>query len=400
MLKEKFIIFFILFVLIKCSVYAGNFVIIKAKKGDSIYGLLNKYKLNTFEQALNDIKIVNAKNLTKDNGLFIDEYYILPIQIVKFDGKTIRSSTKIKDFGLAKKIEEYNIDIQNSGLKDNYKKTMELWIPIYLYKIYDYDTSIQKQEIIKNQNVDFKDKNNYEFFKEKVNVKNHKLKGYIFYLISGHGGPDPGAIGYRDSVELNEDEYAYDITIRLAKKLVESNAKVYMIVQDTLDGIRNDKFLKDTNSELLINGDSISSIQLTRLKQRTDLVNKYVIENNEKKVKKQFLLELHVDSRVEDQRIDIFFYHRSNCQQSKNLCNSLYNTINRKYKKTQPGRDYFGTISTRDLYTLRNTNITAAYIELGNIQNPKDQLRFIRADNRQAIANWLYEGIINNIYIK
>ena len=99
--------------------------------------------------------------------------------------------------------------------------------------------------------------------------------------------------------------------------------------------------------------------------------------------------------RVEDKRIDIFFYHRNGCRQSEKFCQSLYNTINHKYKKNQPGREYCGTISARDLFTLRNTTIPAAYIELGNIQNPKDQLRLIRHDNRQAIANWLYEGIIN-----
>ena len=31
---------------------------------------------------------------------------------------------------------------------------------------------------------------------------------------SGHGGPDPGAIGIYQGRQLHEDEYAYDIILR------------------------------------------------------------------------------------------------------------------------------------------------------------------------------------------
>lgn len=393
-IKLRYIIIIFLF-LCKNALYADEFVIVTAKSGHSIYSLFNKYSLNN--KLLNEFKNVNSKNINKDDGLLIGKNYALPIQVVKFDGKTIRSSIGITDFDLAKKIEDYNITIQNKGLKDDYKTSRILWIPLDLYRVYAYNNTINFNTATvsnKDNAANKKTDVSYNFLKEKIKVKNNKLKGYVFYLISGHGGPDPGAIAFRDSVELHEDEYAYDVTIRLAKKLIESNATVYMIVQDSIDGIRNDKYLANTNnSEFLINGDTISSIQTIRLKQRTDLVNKYVEQN--KNIKKQFLLELHVDSRVEDKRIDIFFYHRNGCRQSEKFCQSLYNTINHKYKKNQPGREYCGTISARDLFTLRNTTIPAAYIELGNIQNPKDQLRLIRHDNRQAIANWLYEGIIN-----
>jgi N-acetylmuramoyl-L-alanine amidase len=34
------------------------------------------------------------------------------------------------------------------------------------------------------------------------------------------------------------------------------------------------------------------------------------------------------------------------------------------------------------------------FIELGNIQNFKDQQRILTPNNRQAIANWLTDGLI------
>jgi len=46
------------------------------------------------------------------------------------------------------------------------------------------------------------------------------------------------------------------------------------------------------------------------------------------------------------------------------------------------------------LHMLRETKPTSIYIELGNITNPKDQKRIIWTNNRQALANWLYEGIV------
>ena len=43
---------------------------------------------------------------------------------------------------------------------------------------------------------------------------------------------------------------------------------------------------------------------------------------------------------------------------------------------------------------LRETKVPSVYIELGNIRNAFDQQRIIVESNRQAIANWLLEGIL------
>ena len=63
-------------------------------------------------------------------------------------------------------------------------------------------------------------------------VTSSDLKGACFYLVSGHGGPDHAAIGDMGSHELHEDEYAYDIMLRLARNLLTRGAKVHIIIQD------------------------------------------------------------------------------------------------------------------------------------------------------------------------
>ena len=57
-------------------------------------------------------------------------------------------------------------------------------------------------------------------------VTSSRLAGACFYVVSGHGGPDPGAIGRVGKHELHEDEYAYDIALRLARNLMQEGAEV------------------------------------------------------------------------------------------------------------------------------------------------------------------------------
>lgn len=90
----------------------------------------------------------------------------------------------------------------------------------------------------------------------KVRVTGNRLKGACFYVVSGHGGPDPGAIGKIGNVELHEDEYAYDVALRLARNLMEEGAKVYIIIQDAKDGIRDDRYLNNSKRETCM-GDAI-----------------------------------------------------------------------------------------------------------------------------------------------
>jgi len=35
-----------------------------------------------------------------------------------------------------------------------------------------------------------------------------------------------------------------------------------------------------------------------------------------------------------------------------------------------------------------------AFIEIGNIQNEKDQKRIVVPENRQALAKWISEGVL------
>ncbi len=223
-------------------------------------------------------------------------------------------------------------------------------------------------------------------------IESDKLKGACYYLVSGHGGPDPGAIGTYENHKLCEDEYAYDIMLRLARNLRIHGAKVHIIIQDPDDGIRDDKFLNYDNHETCM-GDPIPLDQVQRLKQRSDKINEL-----DKQAKESYRrsIYLHLDSRSNRKQIDVFFYHFPGSVKGLQLANALRNIFDEKYKRHQPARGFTGTITERNLYVLKATNPAAVFIELGNIQNWRDQQRFILENNRQAVANWLMEGCIND----
>lgn len=222
--------------------------------------------------------------------------------------------------------------------------------------------------------------------------KSERLTGTVYYLISGHGGPDPGAIENHGGKIIAEDEYAYDVTLRLARELLSHGAKVFIIVRDEDDGIRDQRTLEIDRDEVVYPDKKIPRGQLDRLKQRVEAVNKLYLQHTGRY---QRLIVTHVDSRSEGENIDVFFYHHKKSEKGKALAESIHDTFRTKYKKYQPNRDYFGTFSDRSsLYMVKNTLPAMAYIEIGNIRNEKDQRRILDPDNRQALAKWIAEGAL------
>ena len=227
---------------------------------------------------------------------------------------------------------------------------------------------------------------------EQVRVSGNRLKGACFYVVSGHGGPDPGAIGKVGGVELHEDEYAYDVALRLARNLMEEGAKVYIIIRDAKDGIRDARYLNNSKRETCM-GDEIPLNQVARLRQRCIKINEFYRKDRKNYTYCRAIF-LHVDSRSKRQQTDVFFYHAPSSANGKRLATTMKNTFEAKYDMHQPNRGFPGTVSPRNLYVLVNSVPPGVLVELGNIQNAFDQRRFVISSNRQALAKWMMEGFI------
>jgi N-acetylmuramoyl-L-alanine amidase len=324
----RFIVLSSVLSLVQVTVWAQEeYPKVMAQEGDGIYTLLRRHGVSPTKY-YNDFVEMNQEDLGEDESLILGKQYILPDTLV------------------AKRVEVVEEGITYSIFGDDFKK---------------------------------------------VDAASKRLDNTVYYLISGHGGPDPGAVEKYRGKLIAEDEYAYDVTLRLARELISHGAEVHIIVQDANDGIRDSKVLEmDTDETVFSN--TIPLSQLERLKQRTKAVNDLYVKNLGKY---QRLLVTHVDSRGEGTNIDVFFYHHEKSTNGKRLAESIHQTFFRKYKKFQPNRLYNGTFMERSsLYVVKNTLPAMAYIEIGNIRNKKDQRRILDPDNRQALAKWISEGIL------
>src|SRR5690625_4581613 len=146
------------------------------------------------------------------------------------------------------------------------------------------------------------------------------------------------------------------------------------------------------NNQVVYPNQPIPRNQLLRLKQRTDAVNKLYARYGDAY---QRMISIHIDSRSRGQNIDVFFYHHRNSAAGLRLAQNIHESFRQKYALHQPNRRYGGSVTPRsNLYVIRNTHPPAILIELGNLQNRRDQPRFIMSSNRQALANWIADGII------
>lgn len=390
-IRNRFKAFMMLIVIMTFSVQAQVFVTAQAQKGEGIYGILRRYQLPTSDQYVQKFRELNADMLGGKTSLRAGVNYRLPVLRFEYDRVGIRTSISVDDVQLAETIHEYNQTAFIAGLRPTpYTADNQLWVPFFFMN--------KRVETLPRQpsapaTADFSN-SIYGAAYRSVPVIDRALEGHFIYLDSGHGGPDPGAIGHRDGANLHEDEYAYDVTLRLARALQQHGATVYMIVQDPNDGIRDAAVLAGDHDERYLGNIAISRKTVPRLQKRVDIINE-LYKQNRSRAKAQYSITLHVDSRSNSQRIDLYYYYQRNIEKSRRLALALQKCVKEKYDRHQPGRGYNGTVATRNLFMLKHVEPPAVYIEIANIRNRRDQDRLLIVNNRQAVANWLSEGIID-----
>lgn len=322
---------------------------VMAVQGDGIYSLLRNSGLDPKKYLVPFIEL-NKENLSSENGLFIGRIYKLPNtneKVEKADEEVVvPDSIDVRTVKATEVLEKRNYDIFGK----------------------DYST---------------------------VLVESRQLEGAVFYLISGHGGPDPGAVERYNGTLITEDEYAYDVTLRLARKLISNGALVYLITRDANDGIRDESILPVDHDERTYPDRKIPRSQVLRLRQRVTAANELYDKYSYKPY--QRIIETHVDSRSKGENIDVFFYYHENSKYGKRLADNLQNTFKEKYARYQPNRKYYGTIEPRSsLYSLKYSKAPAVYVEIGNLKNTRDQRRILDWENRDAIAKWIADGVIKD----
>lgn len=371
---------------------------VKAQPGDGIYSIMRRYDLDQY--TCNFDQFYKLNKLERNARLLAGKSYQLPIQVYRFNGKTIRSTIGINDWNLAVAIQTYNeVMLEKEVRSTSFKKDLNLWVPHHILNCPQSATVVPEAPKIADENPEEtggKGKRQFDIFGSKyahTPLLDNKLAGKVFYVVSGHGGPDPGAMSKRGKTFLCEDEYAYDVALRLCRHLVSHGATAYMVNRDPNDGIRSDKYLNCDEDEVLWGNVKMSYGQKTRLFQRSDIVNELFEKHKAQGVTEQLAIMIHVDSRSQSERTDVFFYHYPGNESGRKVAENLHRTMTDKYAKYRKGGYFHGTVSGRDLHMLRETKPLSVYVELANIHNPADQQRILLERNRQLLADWLFEGI-------
>ena len=393
MLKKVFFSIAILAFAITSFASIPEFHSVVPNKGEGIYALMRKYDLNIHPCNLE--KFLELNDLTKNSSLRSDKKYKLPIYLYTYNGKSIRST--IEDYNMEKalRIKKYNETRLSKGhRKMSYTTSKILWVP---YHELGCNLPVVSKDYIATEEID-KNTLYVGLFGEnysKVKVEDLSLKDKVYYVVAGHGGPDPGAMCKNCPKDMCEDEYAYDIALRLARDLMQHGAKVHVIIQDPNDGIRDEQFLKCDYDEKCMGKLKIPRRQKARLVQRSAEINKLYRAYKAKGIKyeDQVAIFLHVDSNNESKQQDVFFYHHKKSKNGKKLVKKIRDTFQRKYDEHQRGRGYKGTVKSRGLYVINYTQPTAVFVELANIRNKTNHKRLLPSENRQALANWLFEGL-------
>ena len=366
--------------------------------------LLTIYRLDAYDcnvQYFLKINNLSTKNAPLKSGQIVN----LPVWIYKYNDKTIRSSVGIGDLATAQMIQSFNVEMNKLSLRANtYQSSGLLLVPYHALNcpnskktppkpVEAEDTEGVEKLTVKGAKKS-KGTKNYAVFGKKyqeVDILDHSLKGKVFYVEGGHGGPDPGAEAKVEGRTLCEDEYAYDVSLRVARELIKHGAVVYIINRDPTDGIRDGDFLTCDSDEITYPNLVPPLNHKARLTQRSDAVNLIYEVNRKKGIKDQRLIVIHVDSRGKTQQTDTFLYYQNGNDQSYKIAKAMQKNLETRYARY---RDYKGTLTTRDLHMLRECKPTTVYVELGNIRNEFDRKRLMIKNNRQAIATWLTEGFI------
>ncbi len=415
----------IAFVLLQATGLPAQQLTVRASSGDGIYSILRRYGLVTHGCNIDEFKRLNR--LTNSSKLLIGYEYELPIDILPYDGTSIRTTTGNDSWDRAVVIKDYNERLLTDGLRDrDYRKDRQLYLPYHVDHCMDISPEVAPlaPEIVNlgenagsEEELDrLKDRahdrapievpeqitragpRTFKIFGpayEEVPLVDRELAGKIYYIVSGHGGPDPGAVGRRGSHQLPEDEYAYDVALRLCRNILEHGGTPYMIVRDENDGIRDDNYLLPDQDETIWGGASLPRNQKARLFQRSDIINALYEENLQKGIVDQTMIAIHIDSRQRGQRIDVFLYYGEGDVIGAHRAERIQRTFASKYEQYRPGRGYGGSVSERDLHMLRETKPPAVYLELANIANASDQHRIINPGNRQLLADWLLLGLLD-----
>lgn len=185
----------------------------------------------------------------------------------------------------------------------------------------------------------------------------------VIVIDPGHGGIDPGALGYNG---VKEKEIVLQIAKRLDQLFSQAGAKVLLTRE-------SDKDLSTPGSGSLLE------------RKREDLANRVELAN---KNKANLFLSIHVNAFPSSKWSGAQTFYQKGQDESKMLAETIQSELIRILGNTSRAA------KAENFFTTRNTNMAAAIIEVGFISNPTEAKLLSETAYQRKLALAIYSGVV------
>ena len=192
-------------------------------------------------------------------------------------------------------------------------------------------------------------------------------RNYTVVIDAGHGGSDPGSIGYKTKVHE-----------------ADLNLKMTYMLKSKLEGAGINVVLTRKGDDALIQGSG------KKWKREDMEARKEIIKN----IRPNMVISLHQNAYTNHSLRGAQVFYDKTSDISKKIADFIQEQfkehLDRSIKATSPG-DYF---------MLKCTTAPSVIVECGFLSNEEDEKLLLNEDYQEKIVDCIYKGIVNFLQIK
>ena len=375
---KLFIIYFRLFLILIISshIFANNNQTLKFFENNVLLGEIKTIQNNQFFSVNDLAKITNSKKFINDQTEKIIFYV---------DNKKIKVTNDIA-FIL---IEDSLYQLSSKVIKDK----NDYYLPIDSFFNIINNLSKDFSAALTSQRISFSTRKITVTPNKKVDLSNEKQKWEFKTIVidAGHGGKDPGAVGYRGT---KEKDIALDVAKRLEKKLSKNlNVKIVMTRDEDIF-LRLSERTKIANEN---NGSLFISIHTNAAEdRRASGFETFLIGPNKNEAavrvaaRENAVLELEGISGqklTNEDLIKATIAQSAFASKSEQFASMVQGEIKKRVQSKDRG------VKQAGFYVLMGASMPNVLVELGFISNPSEEKKLRSPQYRDQLATAIYRAV-------